>query len=36
VEIEKKGEYICKATGPTKQLAKERASYKACQILGFL
>jgi len=36
VEIEKKGVAICKATGPTKQLAKERASYKACQLLGFL
>jgi len=36
VEVRKKGEFVCEALGPTKKIAKERASYKACEILGFV
>ena len=35
-EVRKKGEFICEAFGPTKKVAKERVSFKACEILGFV
>ena len=36
VEVLKKGEFVCEASGPTKKVAKERACYKACELLGFV
>lgn len=36
VEVKKKGEFVCEATGPTKKIAKERACYKACELLGYV
>jgi hypothetical protein len=34
--IKKKGVFICKATGESGKMSKERACFKACKILGYI